>query len=252
MQVSRDNPLPLYHQLIECFRAEIAEGRWRVGAVIPPETELAARLGVSRATVRQALLELAQSGHLHRVQGKGTIVTRPAEPKVEPIGALTSFSENMRAAGVVPTRRTLHASWREPDDEPAPGLLGPSRRAFYVERLLIADGVPLGIQRAWYPERLVKRAEARFTKESLDRHSIYEILQEHCGVVLDHAEETIDVLLPSARDADLLALTPEQPIMLVHRNTYDPQERLVESVELFYRSDRYRYRVLLVRNGGET
>lgn len=252
MEISREKPLPLYHQLKQHVLREIEGGEWPVGSVIPSELELANRFDVSRATVRQALLELVQTGHLHRVQGKGTIVTKPAEPKVEPIGALTSFSENMRAAGIEPSRKTLTAEWRTPPAEIADAMPGTADRAYYVERLLIADGIPLGIQRAWYPEAFVVPAESLFTREELDRRSIYDILQTQCGAILDSAEETLDVLMPTETDADLLSLTPESPIMLVHRNTFDPEGRLVESVQLYYRSDRYRYRVALsrARKGG--
>lgn len=247
MKISRESPLPLYYQLREHFQGNIEGGVWEVGTVIPPEAELADEFGVSRATVRQALLELVRLGRLHRVQGSGTIVTEPAQPKVEPIGALTSFSENMKAAGITPTRRTLVAEWREPAGEALKALFDYVPRAYYVERLLLADGVPLGIQRAWYPESLVLQAENMFAKTELDHRSIYGILQEECGATLDIAEETIDVLMPSQHDAALLELEPGSPIMLVHRQTFDPDRRLVESVRLFYRSDRYRYRVVLSR-----
>lgn len=252
MEISRDKPLPLYHQLKQHVLKEIEAGTWPIGFVIPSELDLAQRFDVSRATVRQALLELVQAGHLRRVQGKGTIVTKPAEPKVEPIGALTSFSENMRAAGIEPSRKTLTAEWRRPPLEVVDLMPGTADRAYYVERLLIADGIPLGIQRAWYPEAFVVPAESLFTREELDRRSIYDILQTHCGAVLDSAEETLDVLMPTEADADLLSLNPDSPIMLVHRNTFDTERRLIESVRLYYRSDRYRYRVALsrARKGG--
>lgn len=243
--VDRNNPIPLYHQLKHLFLTEITEGSWKTGALIPAELDLAEEFGVSRATVRQALMALVQTGHLHRIQGRGTIVT---EPKVEPLGALTSFTENMQAAGIVPARRTLIAEWRSPPDDVKINLAGGRSRAYYVERLLIGDGTPLGLQRAWYPAWLVQNEEEHFSKTSLDRHSLYEILQTRCGAVLDVAEETIDVLLPDADEARLLDVALDQPVMLIHRNTFDPAARLIESVELLYRSDRYRYRVTLSRS----
>jgi GntR family transcriptional regulator len=245
MTISRENPLPLYYQLRQLFVEQISSGRWKVGAVIPSEVALARDFGVSRATVRQALQELVQTNHLHRMQGKGTIVT---EPKVEPLGALTSFTENMEAAGIAPGRHTFVAEWREPPTSVARKLQGGQARAYYVERLLIAEREPLGLQRAWYPERLIEGTESLFSRESLDRHSIYELLQSHCGAILDTAEETIDVLIPTDADAKMLGLPANQPSMLIQRDTFDPEGRLIESVELLFRSDRYRYRVTLSRS----
>jgi len=39
-----------------------------------------------------------------------------------------------------------------------------------------------------------------------------------------------------------------QPVMLIRRDTFDPFSRTIESVELVFRSDRYRYRLTLTRS----
>ena len=70
-----DSRLPLYQQLKEMFLDEISSGGWRIGTTIPSEIEIATRFNVSRATVRQAVMDLVHAGPLRRIQGKGTIVT---------------------------------------------------------------------------------------------------------------------------------------------------------------------------------
>lgn len=242
--LERDHPLPLYQQLKEMFLERITNGTWSVGSAIPSEVDLAKDLQVSRATVRQAVLELVQTGHLYRIQGKGTLVT---EPKVEPIGALSSFTENMKAAGIVPSRDTLIAEWRTPPLEVARQLRREGESAFYVERLLIADNTPLALQRAWYPLWLVQDREEYFTPTYLDGHSLYEVLESRCGAVLETAEETIDIAMPSPEEAALLDIARAKPLMVIQRNTYDSTAKTVECVELLFRSDRYRYRVTLSR-----
>lgn len=245
--LKREAPVPLYHQLKDLLLEQIGAGEWRVGKTIPSEPVLASKFGVSRATVRQALTELVQSGHLQKVQGKGTFVT---EPKVEPIGALTSFTENMQAAGLTPQRTTLIAEWRPVPDEIAEDLQQPGP-AFYVERLLLANRSPLALQQAWYPAWLIEGHEAFFTKEMLDERSLYETLQTQCGVVLESADETIDVLMPDENERELLALPEGMPVMQIRRTTYDRDRRAVEAVNLLFRSDRYRYRVTLSRSRQE-
>jgi GntR family transcriptional regulator len=240
-----DTRLPLYQQLKETFVAEISRGRWKIGTTIPSELEIATRFQVSRATVRQAILDLVHAGHLRRIQGKGTIVT---EPKIEPLAALTSFSENMKAAGITPSWRTFLAAWNFPSPQIAERLQQPRGRALYVERLLLGDGHPLALQRAWYPSWLVDPHKNYFSKEYLDQHSLYETLGVKCGALLHTAEETIDVGLPTPAQAKLLNLRKGQPVMLIHRDTFDPAARTIESVELVFRSDRYRYRLTLTRS----
>jgi DNA-binding LacI/PurR family transcriptional regulator len=55
-------------------------GSFKVGDRFPSEPELISRYGVSRATVREAIIALEQEGWLRRLQGKGTFVSE--RPKV--------------------------------------------------------------------------------------------------------------------------------------------------------------------------
>lgn len=55
-------------------------GTFKVGDRFPSEPELISRYGVSRATVREAIIALEQEGWLRRLQGKGTFVSE--RPKV--------------------------------------------------------------------------------------------------------------------------------------------------------------------------
>ena len=59
---------------LEGIRQEILDGRWAIGERIPNEPTLAAMLGVSRGTVREAVKMLASQGMLETRQGSGTYV----------------------------------------------------------------------------------------------------------------------------------------------------------------------------------
>src|SRR5262249_22655663 len=56
--------------------ARIASGRLPPGAKLPAEPELAEELGVSRATLREALRSLEEDGFVTRTRGAGTHATR--------------------------------------------------------------------------------------------------------------------------------------------------------------------------------
>jgi GntR family transcriptional regulator of arabinose operon len=58
----------------------LQDGSFKVGDRFPSEPELISRYGVSRATVREAIISLEQEGWLRRLQGKGTFVSE--RPKV--------------------------------------------------------------------------------------------------------------------------------------------------------------------------
>ena len=68
----------LYHQIARTIAAEIAEGRYAPGDKLPSERELADEFGVSRPTVRDAMIALEFQGLVEARQGSGVYVSVPA------------------------------------------------------------------------------------------------------------------------------------------------------------------------------
>lgn len=71
-QVLRKDDLP--DGVAEQIRTQILSGTLAPGDTVPPERELAARFGVNRTTVREAMRELEYAGLVARFQGKGCVV----------------------------------------------------------------------------------------------------------------------------------------------------------------------------------
>jgi DNA-binding FadR family transcriptional regulator len=81
-------PRRLYRQIADQLRQLIAEGEYPVGSRLPTERELAKKLGVSRPTVREALIALEVEGRLRIKVGSGIYVIEPQPGRVpipEPI-----------------------------------------------------------------------------------------------------------------------------------------------------------------------
>ncbi len=74
--LSRDEHEKLYMQLFEILKRKIENKEWTQGMQIPTEEQLCKMFNVSRATVRNAILELVRQGYLVRQQGKGTFVSK--------------------------------------------------------------------------------------------------------------------------------------------------------------------------------
>ncbi|MCK4683295.1 GntR family transcriptional regulator, partial [Candidatus Bipolaricaulota bacterium] len=72
--IDKQASLPIYRQLKEIIKEKIGDGKFRPGDRIPTEYELCEQFEISRAPVRQALLELVNEGVLYRQQGSGTFV----------------------------------------------------------------------------------------------------------------------------------------------------------------------------------
>jgi GntR family transcriptional repressor for pyruvate dehydrogenase complex len=74
----------------------LRDGSLGPGAKLPPERELAEQLGVSRASVREAMHELVLKGLLSRKPGTGTIVLEPARQVNDLLGNLDRTTRDRR------------------------------------------------------------------------------------------------------------------------------------------------------------
>ena len=76
MTINRHSLLPLYHQVEETLRRDIANGVYQPGQPIPTEIALQKKYDVSRETVRRAVNNLVLAGLVEKRKGVGTFVTR--------------------------------------------------------------------------------------------------------------------------------------------------------------------------------
>ena len=75
---------PLYSHLVGLLESAISRGDFPSGARVPPERELAQRLGISRTTVVTAYRELESRGLLRGYVGRGTFVCAAPDPSGAP------------------------------------------------------------------------------------------------------------------------------------------------------------------------
>jgi GntR family transcriptional regulator, transcriptional repressor for pyruvate dehydrogenase complex len=76
----------LYRQIADQLRALIAAGEWPLGSRLPPERDLAAQLGVSRPSVREALIALEVEGLVEVRMGSGIYVKALDAPRAAAVG----------------------------------------------------------------------------------------------------------------------------------------------------------------------
>jgi len=107
IEVDKNSPVPIYYQLQRGIALLIEDGRFQAGEPLPSENELARAYNISPMTVRQAMTELVNAGYIYRQRGRGTFVSnRPMQRRR--LERLTGFSEEMTAAGMTPSSRTLN------------------------------------------------------------------------------------------------------------------------------------------------
>ena len=236
---------PLYIQVKEFLEELIDRGELKPGDRLPSEKELEVKFGVSRITVRHALQALASDERILRIPGKGSFLR---EPKVEPLTALTSFSENMRASGRVPSYTQTRVSILEPPPNVTIALeLNTDQRVLHIHRLMLADGQPMAIQDAYLPHHIYERNPLLFKPEVLDNVSMYKVMEIELGVNLFRAEEQVDAAPAYPSEARDLAIAEGEVVLITKRTTYDIDGKPVEYVKLVFPASRYRYKVELFR-----
>ena len=102
---------PIYEQVAERLRALIEGGHLVPGDRLPGERDLAARLGVSRSSVRQALTVLRVMGLVEVRHGTGVYLLRTVDDVIPPI-PLESVGDDPALPAVSEVREVLesHAS----------------------------------------------------------------------------------------------------------------------------------------------
>jgi GntR family transcriptional regulator len=211
------------------------------GQRLPPERALAARLGVSRVTVRRALRELAAAGLVDSAVGRGSFVT--GRPLAEPPNVLMGFSELGAARGLTPSARVLARHVRPAAyDEAETFGVAPGADIFDLRRLRLLDDVPTAIDRSCVPlVRARGLLDVDFSTESL-----YATLDAH-GAGPVRADFSVHASAATAEQSTLLGLEAGAPLLITETAAYDGAGRLVELATTAYPAERYRFRATLVR-----
>jgi DNA-binding FadR family transcriptional regulator len=91
----------LYRQIADQITALIDRGAYTAGGRLPPERDLARQLGVSRPSVREALIALEVEGYVDVRVGSGVYVTRPRRAARTALPADSGPFELIRARSLV-------------------------------------------------------------------------------------------------------------------------------------------------------
>lgn len=239
--------VPLYKQLLHYLNSAIDNHQLKPGDRIPSENELAKEFNISRVTVRRALQELAHQERIISVPGKGRFVL---QPKIEPLTALTSFSENMRAQGYEPSYKDTTVTFVNPTKKIQIHLkVSEKEQVLHIHRMMLADNIPMAIQNSYLPERIYNRNPSLFTPEILNQISLYKILELELGLTLFRADEWVDASKATQEEANLLNIKKDDSILVIDRVTYSTTEPdPIEYVHQLYTANRYRYKVELFRS----
>jgi GntR family transcriptional regulator len=208
----------LVDQVRQGLLEDLMSGRLPPGAKLPNENEIGERFGVSRATVREAVLGLMEAGYLARRHGSGTYVTKAPRSR-HALDSTVSYTEMIREAGHEPSVTVITRSVRAPDDREREVL--DTDQVLELERVRFADRRPV-----IYSRDRIAAAPVRDVFDEAFDGSLYAVLH---SVGHDVVRATAE-LLPTLADTKLSRLLEVRrgaPLLHINQTDYDARGHAV-------------------------
>ena len=207
--MEHNSVVPLYAQLVEQLRRDIASNRFGKTGQIPTEAALSKKYDVSRITVRRAIEELARQGLVEKKQGKGTFVKSPRYSRNIGSGPM-SFSQMCETNGLKPGARVLEKGIVTPQSEEIKKLLGLEEggSAVYIARLRTGNDEPIAYEESYYPMEY-----SDLLSLDLENDSTYRYLREVRGIELHSTFIRLSIIHSDPRMSKLLQIPKKQAIL---------------------------------------
>ncbi|WP_125151999.1 GntR family transcriptional regulator [Clostridium rectalis] len=242
----RNNPpIPLYYTLVEYIKKQIIEEELKPGETIPSERELISTFSLSRTTVRKAIDVLVNDGLLIKVQGKGTFVQNK---KInDGLIKLTSCTESIKNMGLEPSRRIIKCGINIPIKCIGEKLqLKEDEKVFELERVLYGDDAPINVTKSFTSYKYIKGVE----EYNYEKESLYNVLETKLNIKIIHSVRTIEAVLASEKDSELLNINIGSPILIFNGVVYGEVSGKEVPIEYFvarYRCDKTKFYIEQVR-----
>jgi GntR family transcriptional regulator len=213
----------------ESLREELArrieDGEWLPADRLPSEPSLAESMGVSRATLRDALRSLEEDGFVTRVQGSGTFVTHRPRMKNN-LDVNFGVTDLIRSMGMRPGTEHARAYAAAATIEEAQLLaISEGSPLRCLERVRTADGQPVVLSVDQIPEGLL--GDRPDILEGLGDRSVYDLLERELGEVI---RQGVAAIRPANADnelADLLRVPAGTLLLYLQQVDYDLEGRPV-------------------------
>ncbi|WP_346906387.1 phosphonate metabolism transcriptional regulator PhnF [uncultured Roseibium sp.] len=231
--LDRGAGIAIWRQIMEWLKAEIASGAFEKGSRLPPESEIAARFGVNRHTVRRAIAALTAEGVLRADQGRGTFVA--AAPISYPITSRTRFSEIVSGQDKAPSGRLIGSGTEEADALLANWLkVSVGTLLIRIETLRVADGIPVMVGTSWFeqsrfPNLVADYAESGSVTKALAKAGVSDYRRKESRVTAE---------LVDPQDVAVLGVASGQPVLVVESLNLDADGKPMQYTRTRMAADR--------------
>ncbi|MBC9729585.1 GntR family transcriptional regulator [Streptomyces sp. TRM68367] len=232
-------PEPKYWHL-KTVLTEALDSEFSVGEILPNERDLAARFGVARATLRQALEQLELEGRLQRRRGVGTTVAPPR------MGVALGTDQSAWPGAPGDTWNPVDCTPEVPRAAVATALeTGPDETVHTVRRSRTVHGQPVAAELLYIPRVSVPDLSGIDAPSAAARARA--VLRELQHLELERKESAVELGSARADDAKELDRLPGAPVLVVTTRFYARRRPAALSVAT-YRADTCR--LTFVDSGG--
>nr|WGD82997.1 GntR family transcriptional regulator [Bacillus subtilis]WGE02374.1 GntR family transcriptional regulator [Bacillus subtilis] len=231
----------LYLKVIERIKEDIKNGIYTEKEKLPSEFELSKKLGVSRATLREALRILEEEHVIIRRHGVGTFVhSKPLFLSgIEQLNSVTKMIEqaNMTLKTIFLSSQVLMPS----EDDTKRFHLAEGEELFYLERVRTADGQPIVYCIDKIPMNILPNSFSH------QQESMFDLLEKNSGSVISYAVTDIEPIGYHDTISPVLECDPETALLLLKQTHYDQHDKPVLYSLNYFRADKFRFHVLRKR-----
>ncbi|MFC2062659.1 GntR family transcriptional regulator [Chloroflexota bacterium] len=233
--------IPLYYQIETSLKKKILRGELEDGSLLPTENQLAKQFQVSRITIRKALRSLDEEGVIIRKRGKGTFVSLDRE--LEPAN-LTGSIGDILSIGLKTTIKLLDFSRVVPNIMVTDYLgLPKGTQVYRIEKLRLLKGSPFSYVQNYVPIGIGDKIPIDLVRNK----SLTLILEDNLHIDLTEAIQYMNADTADNYIAPLLEIKVGDPVLNIERTVYDIYHKPVEYLSIYYRVDKYRCKVRLVK-----
>jgi GntR family transcriptional regulator len=228
--------VPQYIKIADSLIHQIETGDLKPGTRLPSERKMSVLFDVNRLTLRRALSRLETRGLIVRKHGKGNFV---AEPKIErQTKQLVTFTNGIRQRGLAPGAKVITVE-QQPVEVAIAQLLDIPvlSPVFHVLRLRMLNQEPVMLEQFWVPANKFPGLE----DHDLSNHSVHEIMKNEYGTIITRTQRSLEPVIASRSEAEILAVGKGAPLMMERRLGFDQDSECVEFSKDLYRGDRFRF-----------
>jgi GntR family transcriptional regulator len=238
----KKNPFPLYYQLEKVLRKRILSGKLKTDQAVPTEKELCQEFGISRITVRQALLSLESDDLIRREQGRGTFVSFRKENPIK--FRLYGMVEDLFQMGA----QTLLKLHSKKLINPDPGIvkdmkLSPKEKVYLFEGIRYLENKHKAFFQAFVPEEIGKNIRLKDPSRPL----FIERVEREILETVKRGRQIISASMADPSLARIMGVKRGAPLLVVKRIYFSRSGRGMEMAVTHFPGDVYQGVAELVR-----